>query len=589
MNHLQPRDKDFRMLEPTANGSILFRNQRAPRDSKADPDDEKENDNAVENYKSVQLSEQFVKNFHLQGEKVVRPRYMHTIDAGHTSEICWIFTEYLRSLPQTECIGVLDHDIDDGDSQCRIKLDPSKPLFPLEDFLATAEAWNDNDALVFEDVEFSIADTEWTDATSVKYGHRALADSCELSVDYFGNSVEYYIELSFDFKTDHAAGTEIYIEHPVLKKLAEIYQQALAPEIVAESHGDSGEWKIENDDYEELTRFFDEDELARMKWICTPNVDVDIKQGVHLRDKEDQQGRMIVGKNADFGNWLDSVGEPTDEEDEKVDRLFTFTEGVKEELGKKMTVGKKQVDAIKIAGATNPLDVFSPETIKVWSAGFTNPRRFPFYKIFEQSYEINSSHAYNTGFVGADYDGTSFTEMQDATENRFTNTCLQMSDMLTSLAKKEHKLEEGHMVDAMKSILLQIEQNQLYFPGIKNIVISQYVVHDTNRNQIMDLTSENVQNVKLSGKDTRNIGLLNSDGFGSTWTSTLGVDGGGPAKALIAWTETEDGKKAYLAVAGQRVIVYNEDDTELEAKVVLVDNTGLDIVAVIEETQKKHG
>ena len=562
MNHLQPKDIELRVLEPTANGSILFRNQTNPRDLQEEVDDAKTNDNQTGAFQSVNLSDQFVKNFHLQENRIVRPRYMHTIDPGHFTEILWIMTTYLDSLSQTECIGGLVNDVQPLDTVCRVWLDPTKPLFQN---LAIPYGLG----LELGPVEFSIAHADFMDRYPRQ---RILATTSKLysvEEDINGAMGEVFyieLELTHGFQDGFAEDTAVYVENPIIKRLAKIYQDILAPEAIFVVRGNkdvgtnqSGNADMQRIDlYEDMTKYFTKKEVQDLDFICAPALDVDIKSGPDLfEQKQDKiRGRGLIYNKPSL-QLHDSDGDATDNTDDAVE-LVLRSNGISIVRDKPFigSVGT-QVDGVELSGNEQ-------DGIRVWSAAFTHPTIPPFRKIFERSYEIHDDEKIDV-FVVYDRAAQTFTEIPSMRSVRFRNTCKQLAEMLHVLDRPEKKLEESHLVAAGKGVLAEIFDKINLFPTLATQPENQYKIHGKNRRALLDLTPEILIHVQNSGFETKGIGLINPEDF-------TNFKAGNSSSAIIQWSEADERRSAILAIAGQRAIIITSLG-ELNAKIVHVSNS----------------
>ncbi len=609
MSHLQPVDQpNMACMRATPSGSVRFKNEW--------DEDEKDHDPKARmkkhpnDFLSVNFSDQFVRKFHLHGQSVVRPRYTHTSDPGHWIEVMWIYTEYLRSLTQTECIGTLAAQPATDDTYYDILLDPTKPLFDFDldpdkeyhygpcEYAIGQENWDFPNYTITKDgaveiamtgqldrhgdpsYDHSVLDADGNPTTIDRYfyPHRRISTKTELTQGYLDiNGVStrvFYIRIFDRVDFPYPTTQSVIVEHPVLKALAEIYQEVLTPEVTVQFRNPA----IEGDrpTFNRLIRFFSKDELSRNFWIVRPDYGVQIKQGRDLISLGRSQGRMLAVTDTDIVRYS-RFRKLVAREDDKYVRTFQIhlQDGCKvNELTDPVTQGRR-VDGIspENIGYWPKLDKSSFGPLKLRSAMFINTMKSPLHLLFETAYEINDDRLANKGFVGATFDQSgspnyTWIEHSTARLDRINNVAIQVGEMLSSMKDKRKRVEEDHLIAAGKEILTQIQQNEARFPGLANIRVEQYKITGKDMKQWYPITKQTIAHVGASMGEHQ-VELLNPGDFQSTPTAAES------RTAVIHYPLSPEEILAYTTIAGQSVEFLDDDQSQVRGSIAQIDSDGV--------------
>ena len=609
MSHLQPVDQpNMACMRATPSGSVRFKNEWDEDEKSHAPDARvKKHPN---DFVSVNLSDEFVRKFHLHGQNVVRPRYTHTSDPGHWVEVMWIYTEYLNSLTHTECIGTLAAQPEIDDLHYDILLDPTKPLFDFDldptvdyiygpcEYAIGEQYWDAPGYSVTMDGAVEIAMVGQLDeygeaslnhgvldangkATTIPryfYPHRRISTKTVLTQDYLDiNGVStrvFYIRIFDRVDAAYPTTQSVIVEHPVLKELASIYQNVLTPEVTVTAHDTPLVGDLQA--YHTLTKHFSRDELSRNFWIVRPDYGVQIKQGDNLLDQGRWQGRCLADTFTDLVR-LNTTGKMNKKAKEKdvVGFAIKLQDGcVANELTAPVQQGRQLLGIIPMnRGYWPDENDQSKGPVKLRSAMFINTRKSPLHLLFETAYEINDDRNTNSGFVGATFDKSAppnytWTEHTYAREARIYNVAIQLGEMLSSMKEKRKKPEDKHIIAAGQEVLDQIKKNIDLFPGLPTIEIAQYKITGKDMKKWYPITKQTIAHVDASQAE-HSVALLNSGDFQTTPTAEES------RSAVVHYPLSPDEILAYTTIAGQQVEFLDTHNSQVRGSITQIGSDGV--------------
>ena len=337
--------KDMQILQPTAGGGIIFRNE------------DYKNPNA---FKSVKLSSRFCDRFRLHKAPVIRHRVPSTRKDSVLHQVAdFLIDSVIRldSTATTEALGVVMEETEDPGRSFSLLFE--EPL------------WSDatDGSYVFQALEISFLDEDFLE----EYAEdgRVLCEEVTITVDQGVWSAE--ITTAEDVGA-LAEGTRFQMEHPTVKGMFRVLHNVLCPEIPCEitpdEYQDGGSIRMSYQNFQRLKNGYATHELAD-KPIIVMQAPVQRLRG--FREGGGSNGRRIHLSSPKYV-FLDARRNQVDESNAFQVRITwenAYIGGAK--LDEDSTVGDSA------SFATNA-------TIRLAA---TNPGEDELYKPFELAYLIN--------------------------------------------------------------------------------------------------------------------------------------------------------------------------------------------------------